>query len=302
MNERNHQLPCHEFKQTIGGVVDFEIISYDQMSATSRSMSLTDQPHRHAFYEILYYTAGEGTHFIDFTAYPFRPPVLYFISPGQVHFWDRMETGRGYVLLFTENFLLNAAPESNLFNELAFFNDTLEKPELQLTTTQQADIESTIHTIHTEYTVDKFGRTALLRSYLRILLVQIQRMYASVDVSKETSAELSLVRRFKRLISASNSYRRSIRFYADRLGVGVASLNKTVKAVTGQPSGQLIRQEIALEAKRLLVHTEMSAAEIGYQLGFEDPSYFGRFFKRETGLRPSHFRRQTQKMYHLFPG
>ena len=122
MNERNRQLPCHEFKQTTGGVVDFEIISYDQMSATSRSMSLTDQPHRHTFYEILYYTAGEGTHFIDFTAYPFRPPVLYFISPGQVHFWDRMETGRGYVLLFTENFLLNAEPERNLFNELAFYS------------------------------------------------------------------------------------------------------------------------------------------------------------------------------------
>ncbi|MEM8863761.1 MAG: helix-turn-helix transcriptional regulator, partial [Chloroflexota bacterium] len=54
--------------------------------------------------------------------------------------------------------------------------------------------------------------------------------------------------------------------------------------------GQLIRQEVVLEAKRLFQHTDLTATEISYRLGFNDASYFGRFFKREVGVSPGKFR------------
>ena len=264
-------------------------------------MSLTDQPHRHTFYEILYYTAGRGTHFIDFSAYPCRPPVLYFISPGQVHFWDQMEAGKGYVLLFIEDFLVDAAADHHFIYELAFFHNALEKPELQLTTDQQAALDGIIHPLVAEHDANRFGRSNMLHAYLRILLVKVQRMYALNNVAREKPPESALVRHFKQLVVKSRGYQRPIQYYADHLGVGAASLSKRIKAATGQTPGQLIRHEIALEAKRLLVHTSMSAAEIGYRLGFEDPSYFGRFFKRETGHRPTHFRRQAKEKYQKIP-
>ena len=78
--------------------------------------------------------------------------------------------------------------------------------------------------------------------------------------------------------------------YADQLGVTVSHLSGSVKAVTGLTPGQLIRQEVVLEAKRLFTHTDLTSAEIGHRLSFDDPSYFGRFFKRETAMTTMQFR------------
>ena len=97
-------------------------------------------------------------------------------------------------------------------------------------------------------------------------------------------------RRREQLVSKQFVTKQSVADYADQLGVTVNHLNKTVKAATGYTPGQLIRQEIVLEAKRLMQHTDLTATEIGYRLAFDDPSYFGRFFKREVGVSPGQFR------------
>ena len=76
-------------------------------------------------------------------------------------------------------------------------------------------------------------------------------------------------------------------------------LRNSVKEKTGRSPGHILRQEIALEAKRLLIHSELTAAEIGFKLGFDDPSYFGRFFKRESGLSPTAFRQRIIEKYQL---
>jgi len=76
-------------------------------------------------------------------------------------------------------------------------------------------------------------------------------------------------------------------------------LNNSVKSVTGQTPGRLIRQETVMEAKRLFVYMEMTAAEVGYKLGFNDPSYFSRFFQRETGVSTMKFRHRLSENYQV---
>jgi AraC-like DNA-binding protein len=117
----------------------------------------------------------------------------------------------------------------------------------------------------------------------------------------KAAKEPSMVRRFKQLVSQNFAIERSIQAYANRLGVSANHLFNTVKAVTEQTPGQIIRREIALEAKRLLAHSDLSVAEIGYTMAFEDPSYFGRFFRRETGMSPRTFRQHIQEKYQIFP-
>ncbi|MDB6080659.1 MAG: AraC family transcriptional regulator, partial [Akkermansiaceae bacterium] len=89
--------------------------------------------------------------------------------------------------------------------------------------------------------------------------------------------------------------------YAKMLGVTSGHLNDTVSAQTGRPAGALIRERILLEARRLLLHSELQIAEIAYHLGFGDPSYFARFFRREDGRPPGDFRMEIREKYRSEP-
>lgn len=83
----------------------------------------------------------------------------------------------------------------------------------------------------------------------------------------------------------------TVQEYADRLNISSRTLTKYVNQSAHRSPLQIINDRILLEAKRQLCHSALSIKEIGYQLGFEDPSYFVKFFKRLTGKMPSEFRK-----------
>ena len=106
--------------------------------------------------------------------------------------------------------------------------------------------------------------------------------YSKRDVMRGSA----LVSLFKKMVSKNFLTQRFTSYYAEKLGISEAYLHELTKENTGLTPGQIIRKEIVMEAKRMLAHTTDTISEIGYKLSFEDPSYFGRFFKRETGLSP----------------
>jgi AraC-like DNA-binding protein len=103
-----------------------------------------------------------------------------------------------------------------------------------------------------------------------------------------------VAQQFYRTVSGLWQQPRSVSAYAAQLGVSVTYLNETVRQATGRTPAQLIRQMQALEAKRLLVQTEMSVVQIARGLGFADPAYFSRFFRREAGISPGEFRQHWE--------
>lgn len=287
-------IPLHTFRS---GLPQFRTdIPFVQLSfATAGALAQVAHPHRHDFYEILYITGGEGTHFIDFNAYPIMAGTLYFISPGQVHYWNTTVPIEGEILVFTEDFLLLAPSDYMVLHEFSFFHSIEDTPTLALSAEGRRLVESLIQPIAEEYQASKFRSSSVLRSYLHILLVEMQRVFAiREDRAKGTTvtegATPTLVRHFKQLVAQQFVTEQSVQVYADQLGVTISHLNNIVKAVTGQTPGKLIRQEIVLEAKRLFTHTDLTSTEIGYRLSFQDPAYFGRFFKREVGVSPGQFR------------
>ena len=102
---RKKDIPLHTFRS---GLEHFRAdIPFLHLNfAAAGELAQVAYPHRHNFYEILYVTGGEGTHFIDFNAYPIVAGTVYFISPGQVHYWDTSVPIEGEIILFTEDFLL----------------------------------------------------------------------------------------------------------------------------------------------------------------------------------------------------
>lgn len=265
--------------------------------------SLDSYPHRHNFYEILYVTGGNGTHFIDFHAYPIEPNTFYFISPGQVHHWEAAgQPIEGEILLFTEDFLLLAPTDFMVLHELSFFHSLEENSALRLNKSEHKLIEPWTDAISNEYITPIYRSESVLRAHLHVLLVYVQRICAEQNIRTRNSRdtpEQKLLRQFKQLVSQQFQMEQSVSVYADQLGVTVKRLNTTVKSATGQTPGKLIRQESVMEAKRLFAYTEMTAAEVGYRLGFDDPSYFSRFFQRETGASTMEFRRRLSKTYQV---
>lgn len=290
----NQDIPLHTFrtglKRTHEGI-PLEYLNFSDAPLLTQSPN----PHRHDFYEILYVTGGEGTHFIDFNAYPIKPNSFYFISPGQVHYWKTTVPIEGNILVFTEDFLLLAPADYMALSELSFFHTIEGSPMLQLNEIDHIQITSLFRVIADEFKVYDLRVASVLRAYLHILLVQIQRICATQEDKAENEhggTAQKLTRQFKRLITKQFVTGQSVQEYAGQLGVSVNHLYKTVKATTGYAPGHLIRQEVVLEAKRLFQHTDMTATEIGYRLGFDDTSYFGRFFKREVGVSPGQFRQR----------
>jgi AraC-like DNA-binding protein/quercetin dioxygenase-like cupin family protein len=258
-----------------------------------------DYPHRHDYYELLFLSEGAGTHVIDFTPYLVKPPVFHFLSKGQVHFWQLDKPLKGYALLFPEEFL--GAPTSNIIrtHDLSFFNNVGQAPYLSV----DQDMElfgSLIQGIEQEYLDENKRSLSILRSYLHILLSNLNRLYTSLHPDEQSQSS-SLVRQFKQLVTEHFLTDHSAQDYADKLGVSDSHLRNMVKSVTGVAPGNLIREHLVLEAKRMLAHSNETVAEIGYSLNFEDSSYFGRFFKRETGLSPVAFRQQIRSQYNIDP-
>ena len=294
----NQDIPLHTFRMGIKTTyenIPFEYLNFSKAPA----MAQATYPHRHNFYEILYVTGGEGTHFIDFNAYPIEPNTFYFISPGQVHYWETTVPIEGDILIFTDDFLLLAPDDAMVLHELSFFHTVEGSPTLKLNATHHSQIASLYQAIAEEFNTNDFRTSSMLRAHLHILLVQIQRICATQEIktgNKQDKNSQRLTRQFKQLVTKQSVMGQSVQEYADQLGISVNHLNKTVKAATGYTPGQLIRKEVVLEAKRLFQHTDLTATEVGYRLGFDDSSYFGRFFKREVGVAPGRFRQELPQL------
>src|ERR1700730_5045372 len=138
----------------------------------------------------------------------------------------------------------------------------------------------------------------MIHHQLRSLMVHLARLYATA--SPAPFAAIGLVRRFRQAVERSFRASTSVRDYAQMLGVTTSHLSESLRLETGLTAGELIRARLLLEAKRLLLHSEQTIAEIGYELGFEDPSYFSRFVRREIETSPVELRNRIREKYRKF--
>ncbi len=247
-------------------------------------------PHRHYFYSFLLITGGKGSHDIDFRRYELKANRLFLIAPGQVHAWNELQDVQGFVLFFTDSFVALSKGRKIMANWPLF---KIQQPcFLDLTSNETRHWIEEFEFMETEVKApDDFSRDAIFYA-IGTLLVRATRLYVSSS-QKQTSAQ-DLLFLFQELIELHFEKIRTPKDYAVMLHVTPNYLNAICKKRSGKPAGELIRQRVLLEAKRLLAHTQLTVAEIAYQLNFDDNSYFGRFFKKYTGLTPERFRTSQQ--------
>lgn len=279
-------LPLHRLEMPASARLPFAIGTFDTFGPLARATF----PHRHTFYEVVYVTGGSGAHVIDLTAWPLRPPQLCVILPGQVHFWDRVSNLQGWVVLFTDDFLLDHPDDPDALWELGGNPCPALDDDAPGFAALMADMRAELDT-HAD------GFVTVLRAYLHVLIVRAGRLLGA-QAGATVSGPPAVAQEFIRLLGQARDSRLPVRGYAERLGISAAYLNEAVKQVTGATPGQHIRGAHTLEAKRLLASTGLTVRQVAREAGFADPAYFSRFFRRETGLTPGEFRRDDRGNHH----
>jgi AraC family transcriptional activator of pobA len=204
----------------------------------------------------------------------------------------------GLYIAFTQEFLDGAAPPpGTLFDYPFLFGGELSSV-IQLKPKQSAQIPGLFRDISCEFEKHEKLAVEMIRHQPRLLMVHLSRLYAAA--SPAPFAAVSLVRRFGQAVERSFRASTSVLDYAQTLGVTTSHLNESLRLETGLTAGELIRARLLLEAKRLLLHSELTMAEIGYELGFKDPSYFSRFIRRKPKTSPAKLRILLRQKYQVF--
>jgi AraC-like DNA-binding protein len=280
--------------------LDIEIFSMRSLKARIPAEELR-RAHRLEFHQLICITEGQCTHVIDFSPIRCEPGTVLVHQPSQTEQYDVTSAWDGWIVLFRPEFLFapaagaprSTSAELNLVSVLAGLPQQLELPgpEFKL-------VRAALKQMNADARLDAAALPevhALLRHQLSALLIRLsmaQRQHE--DARPAAPSAVHRFRRFQQLLEHSFQKWHRVAQYAHVLGCTEKTLSRATLGVAGLTAKALVAARISLEAKRLLVHTALPVAVIADTLGFDDPSNFVKFFKREVGCTPLELRRQHQ--------
>ena len=269
---------------------DEHALHIETIAARSRQYDWKIRPHTHrGLHQLLFIAKGGGTAQAETTTVSFRPPTLIIVPAGTVHAFSFVPGTRGYVASFGDTLMRDLARREPGITSLFDAAATLE---LSSASVRSTDLEHAFAMFLREFGRNAVGRTAVLESLLTVILANVLRLsrLAGESSCARNGRHLLLVGRYRSLVDSWFRKGAALADYARALNVSESRLREACLRITGQPPMQLVYARILLEARRQLLYTNRSVAEIAYDLGFEDPAYFTRFFSRRTGMSPRAFR------------
>jgi AraC-like DNA-binding protein len=253
-------------------------------------------PHRKDYYFMAFIKMGSSRHWIDMTPYDLKPNTFYFTVPHQVHLKEETKPIKGMSISFSHDFL--ASDNNGVLKDLPIIQNPYDGHELSLSDQDLIFVEDILEKIHVEYHAKYSWQHNMLMAYMKILLIYLSRLYTEQYSATEQLPDKVLLKRYLSKIEESYTTSHEVNAYAEMLNISAGHLSELVKEQSGKPAIIHIHDRLILESKRLLFHTDYAIKEIAYHLGFEDASYFNRFFKRLTNHTPVAYRDNFRKMYH----
>lgn len=254
--------------------------------------SATKTYSRKDFYKICLTSGKSMIHYAD-RSFEHEGTVLFFGNPHIPYSWETLSTSyTGYTVLFSEEFL-KISKRSEILQQSPFFKIG-GTPILNINAEQRESLNMLFRKMMEEQQSDYHLKDEVIRNYIHLILHEAMKLQPSESIdqkknasSRLTSVFLELLERQFPIETADKPLKlRSAQDYANNLAVHVNYLNRAVKEVTGKSTTTHITERVSNEAKALLQHTNWNINEIAFALGFEYPSYFNNFFKKQTGLTP----------------
>lgn len=253
--------------------------------------NMVHELHRHDFYFILFLKKGYGNHEIDFITYEVSDYSVFIIRPGQVHHLELRSDCIGFMIQFSPEFYYPIEKEHNTLLQRASAKNHYKIDDVGFTR-----FNVLLASILNEYQSKPEEYEEVLKSNLRILFVELIRLRADNN-KKSDNNDLYIQERleeFLQLLESNISKEKQVSQYASMLSLSNFQLNAITKQTLGKTASELINEQIILESKRYLLATSNQVNQIAYHLGYEDVSYFIRFFKKHTSYSPEAFRQKLK--------
>ncbi len=270
---------------------DFTKLHFELKALTpyfQRNKEKASKPHRHSFFQILWFK-NSGNHYIDYEVVKHPANTLFLINRNQVHYFCPDSNNEGYLFHFNDSFISNLSLELLSRFSISIFNE-IGDPHIFLGETDTKIIESMTCDLLQELEEEKTNYQQIAIHQFISLLYHIERIKKnSVSFNVDTNSDFSKVVKFKQLLIENVDQNLGIQDYSDRLGISSKHLTKLTKQHTSLTPANLIKELKILEAKRMLSSQNISIKEVAYSLGFDQPTYFTKFFKKEVSVTPKQF-------------
>ena len=275
-----------------GRELDVEVFLFSELRRRVARAEILALYH-YTFHTLICVTEGEVTQLVDFQPVTCSAGSLLVLRPGQVHSFGSDEGWDGWMVLFRAEFLPS---ETQTTADLppALGLDRLPD-HLSLSPVDFQAVSEVITRMRHDATSDALPKDvhALLRYQLCALLLRLTILQAQqVGTAVARTPGVRRFAKFRRLVEQNYAGWHQVSAYAAALGCTEKSLTRAALEATGQSAKCVITARIALEAKRLLVHTDRPIYLIAEGLGFEEATNFAKFFKREVDCTPIGFRKQ----------
>lgn len=234
--------------------------------------------HRHNFFEIIWFQETQRNSLLelDFKEYSIQDNHICIIAPGQV-FNMKLRGEKGFVFAISRE-VFQEVSEIEMILESGtqpFFLDSKSSETCQIIT----------ELIRQEY--QENSRINLIKAYLRAFCIIIAELLTTSD---DIGNDKLRIQQLITLIEKHYTTQKDTTFYAEKLSVSNHHLNDIVRVLRGTTVKKMIGQRLLLEAKRELSFGVLTVKEVAFKLGFNDASYFSRFFKKHTGYNPEQFK------------
>lgn len=276
-----------------GFPVEFEIVSLTSLYGNNKAALVT--PHRTSFYHILLFKDNVRSHNVDFRALKINSGTLVFLNKDVVQQFDNTPA-KGTAILFSEEFFARTDEDLRFLKSSVLFNDLFEIATID-TTTAEAPILQLLTALEKEAAkpFDAY-QSYILHNYLENLLLYSEREFRRNSFKQASrSVELDIALLFKDLVETNFRTNRQVSFFTGKMNITEKRLNKATTNIFGKTPKNVIDERIVLESKRLLSYSSQNIKEIGYDLGFDEPTNFIKYFRKHTAITPFEFRNKFHK-------
>lgn len=255
-------------------------------------------PNRRNFYKILMITGSKGIFTLGLNTYHIEEPTMIFIHPNDIISWQSLsDVSEGYFVLFKRDYIHNHPTFKSTIDKLGAFNDKTKSVILLDEASVPGFNRLWEKMEHEEREGNDFNNESI-QAYMQLLMIECFRI-ARFPRASAVTTEFSHIHRFFNLLeneTANINFENPLKIrtaqeFATSLSVHPNHLNKLLKKYTGQNVSTHIRNRILDESKAMLLQTGWTLQEISYSVGFSDQPNFNFFFKKNTGITPSEFRK-----------
>jgi AraC-like DNA-binding protein len=271
---------------------EFEIVDIGELYKEFKDTLTTT--HRAGFYHVIWFQQGNPTHLVDFNPIKITPNTLLFLNKDTVQRFDSQTKFGGKAILFTDSFFCKTEADTQFLRNSILFNDLFSVSHIQIEKQTQLFAELLQQMTHELQHTKDHSQADILQNVLHNFLLYSERERRKQNFSEvRKDADLDYVMLFKDLLETNYKNQKQVNYYAKQIIITEKRLNQATTKVLGKSPKEFIANRVILEAKRILAHTTESVKEIAYQLGFEEPTNFIKYFKKHTSVTPTEFREQN---------